>query len=68
MGMNLPNPKAVLANEACPKGSPRPDSLRTLNKTRHRVGRPVCVVLIFSSLVEIKKLGGQELHIQGKIC
>jgi len=25
MEMNLPNPKAVLANEAFPKGSPRPD-------------------------------------------
>jgi hypothetical protein len=32
MEMNLPNPKAVLANEAFPKGSPRPDFFSTLNK------------------------------------
>ena len=36
MEMNLPNPKAVLANEAFPKGSPRPDFFSTLNKPRHR--------------------------------
>jgi hypothetical protein len=36
MGMNLPNPKAVLANEAFPKGSPRPDFFSTLNRPRHR--------------------------------
>jgi hypothetical protein len=36
MEMNLPNPKTVLANEAFPKGSPRPDFFSTLNKPRHR--------------------------------
>jgi hypothetical protein len=36
MGMSLPNPKAVLANEAFPKGSPRPDFFSTLNKPGHR--------------------------------
>ncbi len=36
MGMNLPNPEEVLANEAFPKGSPRPYSFSTLNRPRHR--------------------------------
>jgi hypothetical protein len=36
MEMNLPNPKAVLINEAFPKGSPRPHFLSTLNRPRHR--------------------------------
>jgi hypothetical protein len=36
MEMNLPNPKAVLANEAFPKGSPKPDFFSTLNELRHR--------------------------------
>jgi hypothetical protein len=34
MEINLPNPKAVLANEAFPKGSPK----------------PACVITTFSSL------------------
>jgi len=34
--MNLLNPKAVLANEPFPKGSPRPDFFSTLNKLRRR--------------------------------
>jgi len=46
MEMNLPNPKTVLANEAFPKGSPRPD----------------CVVPTFSSLDELKKLGEGKLQ------
>jgi hypothetical protein len=36
MEMNLPNLKAVLANEPFPKGSPRPGFFGTLNKPRHR--------------------------------
>jgi hypothetical protein len=46
MEMNLPNPKAVLANEAFPKGSPR----------------PACIVPPFSSLDELKKLGEGNLQ------
>ena len=46
MEMNLSNPKAVLANEAFPKDSPR----------------PACVVPTFSSIDELKKLGeGKDL-------
>jgi len=41
MEMNLPNSKAVLANEAFPKGSPR----------------PACVIPTFLSLDDLKKLG-----------
>jgi hypothetical protein len=36
METNLPNLKAVLANEAFPKGSPRLGSFSTLNEPRHR--------------------------------
>ena len=36
METNLPNPIAVLANEAFPKGSPRPDFFNSLNRPRHR--------------------------------
>jgi hypothetical protein len=56
MEMDLPNTKAVLANEALPKGSPRPGSFNTLNEPRYRqVGLPVCIVLTFSSFGEFKK-------------
>ena len=33
---DLLDPEAVLANEAFPKGSPRPDFFGTLNRPRHR--------------------------------
>jgi len=34
MEMSLPKPKAVLANEAFPKGAPRPDFLDAVDKPR----------------------------------
>jgi hypothetical protein len=36
MEMDLPNPKAVLANEAFPKGSPKPNFFSARNRPRHR--------------------------------
>jgi hypothetical protein len=36
METHLLDPEAVLANEAFPKGSPRPDFFTTLNRPRHR--------------------------------
>jgi hypothetical protein len=36
MEMKLPDLRMVLANEAFPKGSPRPDSFSFRNKPRHR--------------------------------
>jgi hypothetical protein len=38
MEMNLPNPKAVLANEAFPKGSPRPDDFKPLEPIQTQAG------------------------------
>jgi hypothetical protein len=35
MEMSLPNPKAVLANEAFPKGSPKQGVLGALKRPRH---------------------------------
>jgi hypothetical protein len=56
MEMNLPNPKAVWANEAFPKGSPRPDFFSTLNKPRHRqASLPVSLPFFHPSMG--KKMG-----------
>jgi hypothetical protein len=53
MEMNLPNPKAVLANEVFAKGSPRSDFLSTLNRPRHTL----------SSLDDLKNCGKTSVNI-----
>jgi hypothetical protein len=57
MGTNLLNPKAVLANEAFPKGSPRPDYIKYPDQTQTQAGLPVSLPLFHSSMI-LKSGGG----------
>jgi hypothetical protein len=52
METNLLNPKAVLANEAFPKGSSRPDDLKLPDRLIH--SGPTCVVTTFSLSNDLK--------------
>jgi len=51
MEMDLPNPKAVLANEAFPKGLPRPDDFKHPEQIQTQAGLPVSLLLFHSSMI-----------------
>jgi len=61
MGTNLLDPETVLANEAFPKGSPRPDSFSHPASVETQEGRPACVVTPFLSSGDLENWGARSI-------
>ena len=64
METHLLDPEAVLANEAFPKGSPRPDYFKYPDQTQTQAGRPACVIASFSFLDDLENwVRARKIHL-----